>query len=371
MERKKLWIKAALCVLIAAILAVGAYFVGYRRAAAGYEAEKERNVILNRADLKGFGEAEGTIWVTGHKNPDTDTVCSAMAYAHLLNALGYDAQAAVLGVIDHESEYVLQLAGLECPPVLENAAGKNVVLVDHSEYLQSANELEQANVLGIIDHHGIGTVTTAGPILFDARPLGATATIIWIRYQNYGVEVDRQTAMLLLGALISDTGNLYPGSTTDADREAYAELSRLAGVTDTETLYHNMFKALISYGDMTDEEIFFSDYKEYEVGGKCYGIGIVNVYDEEEAKAMAARMKPVLPDAAAARGMDMVYAQVTVYHDGISITYLVPSDETASAVAAAAFENAVFDGTSYVMIPGASRKAVIVPGISGVLGAKD
>ncbi len=367
MKHKKVLKTVLVTVLIAAVAAAGAFYLGSRLTSARYEAEREQRILISRSDLRGLDAVEDTIFVTGHKNPDSDAVCSAIACAKLLSSLGYPAEAAVLGEINHETEYILEMAGVECPPLLESAAGKTVVLVDHSDHLQSADGLEDAAVVAVIDHHAVGSVTTADPILYDARPLGATATILWDRYRDWGVEPDAATAKLLLGALISDTSNLEPLATTEADRLAYEDLCRLAGITDTDTLYHDLCKALISYGDMTEEEIFLSDYKDYESNGWRYGIGIVNVWDEEEARAMAARMKDVLPAALESTGADLIFAQVTVYHDDLSITYLVPSDGMADEVAAAAFENAVYDGTSYVMIPGVSRRSTVVPAVSGVL----
>lgn len=121
---------------------------------------------------------------------------------------------------------------------------------------------------------------------------------------------------------------------------------------------------------MTDEEIFFNDYKEYEAGGRHYAIGCIEVYDETDAKNMAERMKPIVPASLKTTGMDMAFAQVSVYHDGISINYIVPSDDTAAEVLETAFgEKAVSDGTSYILKPGVSRRKVLVPAITDVLEA--
>lgn len=73
-----------------------------------------------------------------------------------------------------------------------------MVLVDHSEYMQSAEGLQDANIISIIDHHADGTITTAGQLIYDARPLGSTSTIIWMRYRDYGVTPDRQTALVMM-----------------------------------------------------------------------------------------------------------------------------------------------------------------------------
>ena len=130
-----------------------------------------------------------------------------------------------------------------------------------------------------------------------------------------------------------------------------------------------MYKQSISYEGMTDEEIFYSDYKEYETKGKKYAIGCISVYDEDDARAMSERMKKTIPSALAASGMDMAFAQIFILHDGISITFIVPSDDAAADVIRSAFPDAAFDGISFRFVPGMSRKQVLVPAITGILEA--
>ena len=342
----------------------------YKAEIGAYEAERDLNIQLNRSELEGLGEISGPIYVTGHKSPDSDTVCSAVAYAALLQKLGYDAHPAVLGSVNNETLFILEKAGVEVPALLEDASGLNMVLVDHSEYIQSAEGMKDANVITIIDHHGDGNVNTANRLIYDARPIGSTAAIIWMRYRNYGVEIDKSTAELLFGAILSDTSNFKSTTTTFADREAVKFLGEIAEISDTDAYYQELYKASLSYARKTDEEILFSDYKEYESGGKKFSIGVVQAYDDKTARDLAERMKAVLPAAQASTGVDLAMAQIAIFHDGLSVTYLVPSDEYTDEVIRAAFgDTAVFDGTSYVITPGFSRRQVLVPAISDVLAA--
>ena len=368
-KNRNLWKWIALILVVAVIGAAG-ILIGRNVTASQYQAEQELNYRLNRSDLDGLGEIEGTIYVTGHRSPDSDTVGSSIAYASLLQALGYDARPVVLDDINNETRYILEAGGLETPMLLDDASGCNMVLVDHSEYSQSAEGLRDANVITIIDHHGDGSITTGNQLIYDARPLGSTATIIWIRYRNYGIEPDPKTAYAMVGSILSDTSNLQSNATTFADREALKELSLLARINDTDALYQGMYQASISYDGMTDEDIFFSDYKEYERGGKKFGIGCVNAYDEAGAENLVERMTNVFSSVAAPNGMDMSFAQISIMHDGISITYLVPSNKAAAEVLEAAFgDDAVYDGVSYRLEPGISRKQVLVPAITDILEA--
>ena len=197
MKNKANYLRYVLLLTVTAAIAAGVFFLGRdlggKNAETDYLAEQELNILLNRSELEGLGEIEGPIYITGHKSPDSDTVGSSIAYAALLQKLGYDARAVVLGEINRESALVLEKAGVPAPPLLDDASGKNMILVDHSEYSQSAEGLKDAHIISIIDHHGDGSVTTGGQLIYDARPLGSTATIIWIRYRNYGVEVDPHT----------------------------------------------------------------------------------------------------------------------------------------------------------------------------------
>lgn len=363
------WVVAALVAL--AVVGFGCYQAGSNSATARLEkqmaAEQEFNIALAKSEFEGLDIEEGqTIYVTGHKSPDTDTVCCAIAYARLLEKLGYKAQAVTLGPINKETAYVLDTVGVPTPEVLEDASEKYMVLVDHADYEQSANGLEDAHIVSIIDHHGVGTVSVVNPIVYDARPLGSTATIVWMRYCNFGVEIDPQTAKLLVGAILSDTVNLK--NATTADKEAVKALSKIASFDNLDEFYTQMHKASLSYEGMTKEEIFLSDVKVYESAGTRFAIGCVNAYDEEAAKDLAQQMKEIMESQLVPLDVKMAFAQVSVFHDDVSINYLVPSNEAAAEVLKEAFgDRATFDGTSYVLEPGGSRKKVIMPAISNTL----
>lgn len=364
--------KKTLVISVCIIIIAGfiCFFCGKYVSDSAYKAERENWIKIALSDMEGLGEIDGTIYVTGHKSPDADTVGSCIGYAYLLNQLGYDATPVVLGRVNNETKYVLEVAGLEEPALLEDASGLNMILVDHSEYTQSADGLKDSNIVSIIDHHADGSITTPGLMIYDARPLGSTATIIWIRYYNYGVTPDKATATAMMGSILSDTKNLKSSNTTYADKQAVEELSKIAEITDVDTFFEGMFQASLSYEGMTDLEIFFNDYKEYESGGITYSIGNVNAYDEEAATELALRMIDTFPAALQQSGMDMAFIQVNALHDDVSFTYIIPSDETANEVLQTAFgDTATYTGQWYVLDSYASRKKIVVPAITQVLEA--
>ena len=324
---------------------------------------------LNRQSIAKLQVTDGPIYVIGHKSPDSDTICSAIAYARLLQLLGYNAQAAANGAPNNESKYILKLAGAEVPPILEDASGANIFLVDHSEYLQATAGLPDANLVGIIDHHGIGSVSTGRQVLYDARPIGATATIIWLSYLNYGLDIDKQTATLLLGAVLSDTGNLTASTVTEADKKAVPALAKIAGIDDVDALYDILHRESLSYDGMTDLEILFLDYKEYEAGGVKFGIAILNSIDEPTSQELSTRMKAILPEGFKTRDVELMYASVGIRENGEKIDYIVPVNEHSDAVFKAAFPNYDdYDGTAYIFrTPGLGRKSLFVPGLTDYL----
>ena len=360
-----------IAVLLALVVGAAA---GFRTGTAAGQDQARKDAArlqqLNRASVENLSVGDGPLYVIGHRSPDSDTVCGAIAYARLLTALGYPAEARITMPVNNETAYILQEAGTEVPPVLEDASGCSIFLVDHGEYVQAAEGMQNAHIVGILDHHGVGNVVTGHQIVYEARPIGATATIIWLDYLNYGVEIDRETAYLLLGAVLSDTNGLTGTTTTAADRAAVEELAPLAGVTDTDALHRKLHEETLSYEGMSAEEILFSDYKEYEAGGVRYGIGLVNAIDEETADALAERMKEVLPSAFLTRDVDMMYASVGIRENGEKIDRIVPATDLSAELFVAAFPDYdEYDGISYIFRTGLGRKTKFVPGMTDYLNA--
>ena len=353
------------------IVAVLGYFTG--RTGIAKPKEDVQQVtdlqLLNRETVMHMSP-EGTIHVIGHMSPDSDTVITAITYAKLLNLLGYDAVANITEPVNNETAYILEQAGIEAPEVLLDASGESIFLVDHSEYAQAAEGLEDAHIVGVKDHHGVGTVNTGHQIVYDARPIGATATLVWLDYMNYGFEIDKQTAYLLLCAVLSDTNNLTSTSVTDVDVKAVPALAEIAGVTDTDALFKILHERSLSYEGFTDEEILFSDYKESEASGVTYGIGLINSIDEETSKNLAERMKAIAEEATAQKDVDLLFASVGIRENGEKIDYIVPMNEPSRQMMEDAFPNYdEYDGTSFIYRTGLGRKTKFVPGLNDYLAA--
>lgn len=357
-------------VLLMLCVAAASFFAGRNAGRSELGKEKELLQSLNRSSIENMDAGDGSLYVIGHRSPDTDTVCSAIVYARLLRSLGYNAEAVISEPPNRETAYILQEAGEDIPPVLEDASGEYIFLIDHSEYAQAIGGMEDAHIAGILDHHGVGSVSTGQQIVYEARPIGAAATIVWIDYLNYGVELDQSSAYLLLSAILSDTSNLTATAVTEADRLAVSALAETAGVADVSDLYKRLHAESLSYEGMSSEEILFSDYKEYEASGVTFGIGLVNAIDEDTAKQLAGRMKEVISDASSKKDVDLLYACVGIRENGEKIDRIIPGNELSRQVIEDAFPNYdEYDGTSYVFRKGLGRKTKFVPGLTDYLAA--
>lgn len=158
---------------------------------------------------------------------------------------------------------------------------KNVILVDHNSYEQSAIGLEETNIVEIVDHHNIGSIGTNMPINFRNMPVGSTNTILYIMYHENNVEITKEIAGLMLSGILSDTLILNSPTTTDIDRKAVKELAEIAGV-DYQVYGLEMLKAGSSLKGKTKEEVLYTDYKNYPVGNYHIGLGQISTTNPDE-----------------------------------------------------------------------------------------
>ena len=158
---------------------------------------------------------------------------------------------------------------------------KNVILVDHNSYEQSAIGLEDANILEIIDHHNIGTIGTNMPINFRNMPVGSTNTIIYNLYKENRVNIPRNMAGLMLSGILSDTLILRSPTTTEYDKVAVKALSKILRI-DYKKYGYDMIKAGSSLEGMTKEQVLYKDYKNYTIGNDRVGLGQVITMDIKE-----------------------------------------------------------------------------------------
>lgn len=260
-----------------------------------------------------------SILVFGHKNPDTDTICSAIAYAELKNKLGKDVKAVRLGEVNEETKYALNYFKVEKPELVENVAGKEIILVDHNERTQTADGFEEAKVLELIDHHRISNFNVDEPLYARVEPVGCTATIILKLFEENGLAPSKETAGLMLSAIISDTLLFKSPTCTQCDAKAGKELAEIAGV-DLKEYGLEMLKAGTALGDKSEAELLNMDMKIFEIDGEKIGVAQVNTVNEAE---VLERKEKLLAE------IDNIIAKEGLKFFMLAITNILTNDSTA------------------------------------------
>ncbi len=219
------------------------------------------------------------VLVMGHMNPDTDSIISAIAVADLLSKRGMEAKAVAQGEVTPESAFVLGKFGLTAPEVVTSVANQKLWLVDTTDAAQLPKDIKEAELVGVVDHHKLGDMTTSNPLEMWVWPVGCCGTVIKALYDFYGVDVPKSVAGGLLCAILSDTVMFKSVTTTDADKKAVAELAAIAGVSDITALGMEMFKVKSAVDGASMESLVFRDYKDFDMNGNKVGIGQLEVVD--------------------------------------------------------------------------------------------
>lgn len=224
------------------------------------------------------------ILVFGHENPDTDSIAAAIACAHYLNARGEDAEPVALGQVGGETKFALDKFGLEEPRIIDQVKGQGnkAFLVDHNEFQQSAADIEDAEIVGVIDHHKIANFETEKAIFYRSETLGSTCSIIAKLYKESEIDIPSHIAGIMLSAIISDTLLFKSPTCTSQDEEIARDLGQIAGLDDLEEYGMAMLKAGTNQDDKTAEQILEGDAKSYEFEDKHFRIGQVNVCSLED-----------------------------------------------------------------------------------------
>lgn len=335
-------------------------------------AENERQKIkeiltdmIRRVDYK-----DETVYVIGHKTPDADTVCSAIGMAYLLNGLGIPAEARISGAPNPESTYVFSTLGYPLPEILENAAGKQLWLVDHSASTQMIDGAKEARIVGITDHHGIGDAETSEPICVLSCPAGSTCAVVYQLCESCGVALHGDVAGVLLAGLLSDTANMTSADVTKLDEAALTGLKTYSGITDTDALFAGMLDAKLAFMGMSDKAIFYSDYKDYERNGYRYGIGCVKIAQADLIPAMAERMQKIVEEEMKS-GCEADFLLYSIYDTDYSTGYIgivgKNAEDAAKLMTGAFGETAEVEGDYYIFRPSLSRKTGVVPPIDAYL----
>ena len=190
------------------------------------------------------------------------------------------------------------------------ASKKKVILVDHNERSQAVDGIEEAEIIEIIDHHRLGDIETVSPITFRNQPVGCTATIINQMYEENEIEVPREIAGLLCGAIISDTLLFRSPTCTPLDERTAKKLAKISDI-DLEQMAQEMFNAGSNLKGKSAEDICFQDFKQFTVNDTIFGVGQITSMSKEELAAIRDMMTEHLPKVLEVHNLNMIYFMLT------------------------------------------------------------
>ena len=236
---------------------------------------------------------------------------------------------------------------------------QQLILVDHNELAQAVEGIESGKIIEIVDHHRFGGLQTSDPIYINVRPVGCTATIVANLYKQYGIEIPKQIAGVLLSAIISDTVLFKSPTCTQNDKDAVEYLAKVAGV-DYKEYGMAMLKAGADIGDMTPAQIVKNDSKEFQIGNYPMLISQLSVMDTDQVMAMQDKILANMAEVCEKEGYAMSLVIVTdIINEG---SYLLFSGEPKNLIGEAFKQDA---SNSVMYLPGVmSRKKQIIPPLS-------
>ncbi|MBO6233776.1 MAG: manganese-dependent inorganic pyrophosphatase [Clostridia bacterium] len=250
--------------------------------------------------------------IFGHKNPDTDTICSSMVKQILCEKSGdTNVKAVRLGNVNKETQYALDYLKISAPELIEKVeVGQKVILIDHNEFNQSADGIENAKIIEVVDHHRICNFQTTDPLYYTAKPYGCTATILYQEFIAKGIEIGKEEAILMASAIISDTLLLKSPTTTKFDEVALGELGRIAGI-EINKYGLDLLKAGTDLDDFSEKELINLDAKKFESKGVKCVIAQVNTVSIPDVLTRKAKLEEEMNNAINEESIDLFILAIT------------------------------------------------------------
>ena len=301
---------------------------------------------------------EKEILIFGHKNPDTDSICSSIVKQRLNESDGKNNTEAVrLGKVNKETQYVLDYLKIEAPRLIEKVEeGQKVIMIDHNEFNQSVDGIEKAKIIGVVDHHRIANFQTSEPLYYTAKPYGCTSTILFKEYKSKGIEMGKEEAVLMASAIISDTLLLKSPTTTKHDKNALKELGEIANININQ-YGMEMLKAGTDLSDYTAEELIALDCKKCELKDKKAKVAQVNTADIPEMMKRKAEFEKAIKKDIEDNDLDLFVFAITDIINSNSQAIVLGKE---TQIFEKGFNKTLEDNTAF--LPGVvSRKKQILP----------
>lgn len=256
-------------------------------------------------------EKNDKIFVFGHKNPDTDSICSSVVMANLRSKLGENVEAVRLGELNKETEFAFKRFDIEPPRLIDKLEdGSNVILVDHNEFAQSAEGIENANIKMLVDHHRVADFKTSEPVYLFSEPVGCTGTILYKLYNMNGVEIDSKMASLMLSSIASDTLLFKSPTCTPDDIRAAEALEKIANV-DINSYGLELLKAGTDLDDLTEEQLISLDAKEFNSGDVKFKIAQINTVSIPDVLRRQEQLEDAINKTVKDEGLDLFVFAIT------------------------------------------------------------
>ncbi|MGI6212460.1 MAG: putative manganese-dependent inorganic diphosphatase [Anaerovoracaceae bacterium] len=324
---------------------------------------EENNVVLIRTELDTFSVSRainksipiGSLMMT-------ENIISFRTddYTDKVRAVMSKTRHRAFPVIDDNDNYV----GTVSRRNLLGIQKKQIILVDHNEKSQAVDNIDDADILEIIDHHRLGTLQTLQPIYFTNQPVGCTATIIYQMYIEKGIEVSPSIAGLLCSAIISDTLLFHSPTCTTSDKMAAGALALIADI-DLEGFATEMFEAGSDLSNKSSEELFYQDYKKFTFGGTSFGVGQISSMSTDELASIKERILPLLSHECGKNGVSMVFFLLTSIRN--SSSELLCYGDRADEIVESAFRGAEKTDGGYLLEGLLSRKKQLIPAFMKVI----
>lgn len=262
------------------------------------------------------------IYITGHKNPDTDTIMSALVAEYLYTHLGYNVEAIKQGELNPETKFAIEKTGLRIPNTITKLTkNSKVILVDHNNPMESLENITELNIINIIDHHAI-KLDLGSPTYVRTEPVGCTATILFKMFRENSIEIPKNIALAMLSAIISDSLLFKSPTCTDEDKKVASELEKIAGI-NKEEYGMEMLKAGTDLSSYSIEEILNIDRKTAVYGNYKASINQVMTADVEETLKLKEKLEAGMQKMIENENLDLFM---------LLITDIINSDSTVIAL---------------------------------------
>lgn len=267
------------------------------------------------------------LYTCGHIIPDSDSICSAISLAYLMNKIGRPAIPARQGEPNPETKFILEKFGFELPELRTSFAGHELYITDYSDRAQAPADLDEATVVGIVDHHKLGDITTSAPLECWIRPVGCTNTIVKEMYDYHKVEIPTNIAGIMMCAILSDTVIFKSPTCTDTDIKTVRELAKICGIEDFGGLGMEMFRVKSAVAGTPVRELVMRDYKNFDMHGSKVGVGQLEVVDGSVFDAIKGDLMADIQKVKEEQGLHTVALLLTdIMKEGSEV--LVTSDDT-------------------------------------------